>query len=116
MKVLNKEEFKEKIFDFENETEWKYKGELPCIIDFYADWCQPCKVLSPILEELEKEYEGKLELYKIDTDQESELAGMFQIMSIPSLLFVPVGDQPQMTIGLLPKEKLKEAIKEVLKI
>ncbi|HDJ32517.1 MAG TPA: thioredoxin [Bacteroidetes bacterium] len=113
---LTKETFKEKVFDFEKNTEWKYEGDVPCLIDFYADWCAPCKMVAPILEELAEEYDGKLSIYKIDTEAERELAGMFGIQSIPSLLFVPIKEQPQMAMGALPKETFKKAIKEVLKV
>jgi len=113
---LTKETFIEKIFDFENNKEWKYNGELPAIIDFYADWCQPCKVVAPILEELQKEYEGKLIVYKINTEDQQELAGIFGIRSIPSLLFIPVDDKPQMAQGAMPKDAFKKAIEDVFGI
>jgi len=111
---LTKETFKTKVFDYENNKEWKFEGELPCLIDFYADWCGPCKMVAPILDELAKEYEGKVNIYKIDTQAEQELAGMFGIQSIPSLLFIPVDGQPQMAVGALPKETMKKVIDEEL--
>ena len=114
MEHLTKETFLEKIFDYEKNKDWKFKGELPSVIDFYADWCQPCKIVSPILEELSKEYEGKINIYKVNTESETELAAAFGIRSIPSLLFIPKEGQPQMAQGALPKENLKEAIQEVL--
>ncbi|GET33279.1 hypothetical protein PbJCM13498_21420 [Prolixibacter bellariivorans] len=113
---LTKETFKEKVFNFEENKEWKFEGDTPCIIDFYADWCQPCKIVAPILEELQEEYGNKLVIYKIDTEAEQELAGMFGIQSIPSLLFVPVNEQPQMAMGALPKDTFKQAISDVLKV
>ncbi|WP_035586990.1 thioredoxin [Hippea jasoniae] len=113
---LTKETFKEKVFNYEVNQDWKYEGDLPCIIDFYADWCGPCKMVEPILNELSKEYDGKIKFYRVNTDQEQELAALFGIRSIPSLLFVPVGEQPQMAVGALPKEAFKQAIKEVLKV
>ena len=113
---LNKDTFKEKVFDFEQNKEWKYEGELPCLIDFYADWCGPCKKVGPILEELAGEYEGKLNIYKVDTEAERELAAMFRIQSIPSLLFVPIEGQPQMAMGALPKDTFEKAFKDVLKV
>jgi thioredoxin len=113
---LTEESFKNKVFNFEENKEWKFEGELPCLIDFYADWCGPCKIVGPILEELQNEYEGKINVYKIDTESERNLAGMFGIQSIPSLLFVPQNGQPQMAVGALPKESLKKAIKDVLKV
>ncbi len=114
MENLTKETFLQKVFNYEVNKEWKFEGELPCIIDFYADWCQPCKIVAPILEELSKEYEGKINIYKVDTEQEVELAGAFGIRSIPSLLFVPKDGQPQMAMGALPKESFKQAINDVL--
>jgi len=106
--------FKEKVFDFENNQDWKFEGDKPCVIDFYADWCGPCKAVTPVLEELKKEYGDKLEIYKIDTEKEQELASVFGIRSIPSLLFVPKEGEPQMAQGALPKESFKQAFKDVL--
>jgi thioredoxin len=114
MEHLTKQSFLEKVFNYEVNKEWKFEGELPCIIDFYADWCQPCKMVAPILEELAKEYEGKINIYKIDTEAEQELAGAFGIRSIPSILFCPKEGQPQMSMGALPKDSLKQAIEEIL--
>jgi thioredoxin 1 len=114
MEHLTKETFLEKVFNYEQNKEWKFEGKLPALIDFYADWCAPCKMVAPILEELSKEYEGKINIYKIDTEAEQELAGVFGIRSIPSLLFVPVDEQPQMAAGALPKESLKQAIDDIL--
>ena len=114
MEFLTKETFLEKVFNFEKNKEWKFEGELPCIIDFYADWCQPCKMVAPILEGLSEEYKGKINIYKIDTEVERELAGAFGIRSIPSILFCPKDGQPQMAQGALPKETFKEVIEDVL--
>ena len=111
---LTKETFLTKVFNYETNKEWKFEGDRPCIIDFYADWCGPCKMVAPILEELSKEYEGKLDVYKVDTEQETELASVFGIRSIPSLLFVPKEGQPQMAMGALPKESFIKAFKDVL--
>ena len=113
---LTTETFKEKIFDYENNKEWKYSGDVPCIIDFYADWCQPCKMVAPVLEELSDDYSGKVMIYKVDTEKEKELAGAFGIQSIPSLLFVPLEGMPQMAQGALPKETFEKAFKEVLAV
>ena len=113
---LTKETFKKKVFNFEQNKEWKFEGDIPCMIDFYADWCQPCKIVIPILEELAEEYKDKINIYRVDTEQEQELAGMFGIRSIPSLLFVPKDGQPQMAVGALPKNSFEKAIKEVLKV
>ncbi len=116
VEFLSEETFKQKVFDYEANKEWKFEGEVPCLIDFYADWCQPCKMVAPILEELQEEYNGKINVYKIDTEQEKQLAGMFGIQSIPSLLFVPKEGQPQMAVGALPKETFEKAIADVLKV
>jgi thioredoxin len=114
MEHLTKESFKEKVFNFETETDWKFSGELPAIIDFYADWCGPCKMVAPILEELSAEYAGKIDIYKVDTEAEEELAGVFGIQSIPSILFIPKEGEPQMMVGALPKASMKQAIEEIL--
>lgn len=114
MEKLDKKGFIEKIFDFENEKEWKYRGALPAIIDFYADWCGPCKMVAPILEKLSAEYDGKLLIFKVDTDKEQELAGAFGIQSIPSLLFVPQKGEPQMARGALGREAFDKAIADIL--
>jgi len=95
MEHLNKDTFRTKVFDFEANKDWKFSGELPCIIDFYADWCGPCKMVAPILEDLSREYAGKVNMYKVDTEQEQELAAMFGIRSIPSILFVPGRASPR---------------------
>jgi thioredoxin len=114
MEHLTKETFQAKVFNYEKNKDWKFEGELPCIIDFYADWCQPCKIVAPILEELSKEYEGKINIYKVNTEEETELAAAFGIRSIPSILFCPMDVQPQMAQGALPKETLIQAINDVL--
>jgi len=112
---LTKAEFLSKVANYEvNPTEWKYVGDKPCIIDFYAAWCGPCKTIAPILEDLAKEYEGQIYIYKIDTEAEQELAGAFGIRSIPSILFCPMNGTPQMAQGAMPKDAFKKAIEEVL--
>ncbi len=113
---LTDETFKEKVFNYEASKEWKFEGEIPAIIDFYADWCAPCKTIAPILEELQAEYGEKLNIYKVNTEEQKELAGVFGIQSIPSLLFIPKEGQPQMAMGALPKETFKQAITEVLSV
>ena len=110
---LTKETFKEKVFDYEKNKEWVFKGENPCIIDFYANWCGPCKIVAPILEELSEEYSYKVDIYKINTEDEQELAALFGISSIPSILFVPKDDKPQMSLGALPKDTFHQLIKEI---
>ena len=114
MEHLTKQSFLEKVFNYEENKEWKFEGDKPCLIDFYADWCGPCKALSPVLDELDKEFEGKINIYKIDTEEEQELSAAFGIRSIPSLLFVPMNGQPQMAQGALPKDALAQAINSVL--
>ena len=114
MEHLTLETFKQKVFDFENGKDWKFEGELPALIDFYADWCGPCKMVAPILEELSEEYDGKIDIYKVDTESEQELASLFGIRSIPSLLFIPKDEKPQMAQGALPKDAMKDAIENLL--
>lgn len=113
---LTKETFLEKVFNFEENKEWKFEGDKPAIIDFYADWCGPCKMVAPIMEELATEYDGKIDVYKINTDEQQELAGAFGIQSIPSILFIPMDEQPQMAAGALPKETFEKVITDVLKV
>jgi thioredoxin 1 len=116
MESLTKEGFLKKVFNFEENKEWKFEGQLPCIIDFYADWCAPCKMVEPVLDELAQEYEGRIDIYRIDTGSEQELAAAFGIRSIPSILFVPKDGKPQMAVGALPKEAIKDGIRAVLHI
>ncbi|HHX31700.1 MAG: thioredoxin [Bacteroidales bacterium] len=112
---LTRAEFLTKVANFEETPDkWVYLGDKPAIIDFYADWCGPCKMIAPILEELAAEYEGQIYIYKVDTEAEQQLAGEFGIRSIPSILFVPMGEDPQMAQGALPKDAFKQAIEEVL--
>lgn len=112
---LTRADFLSKVANYEDSPEnWVYLGDKPCIIDFYADWCGPCKVVAPILEELAAEYEGQIYIYKVDTEAEQQLAADFGIRSIPTLLFCPVGENPQMAQGALPKDAFKQAISEIL--
>ena len=113
---LTKATFLEKVFNFEESQEWKFKGDKPALIDFYADWCGPCNMLAPILEQLSEEYGDKIDIYKIDTEAEQELSAAFGIRSIPSMLFCPMGEQPQIANGALPKQQLEQIIKDVLKV
>ncbi len=113
---LTVETFKSKVFNYGENKEWKFEGNKPCLIDFYADWCGPCKMVAPVLEELQKEYGDKLDIYKVNTEEQQELAAVFGVQSIPSLLFVPMDAQPQMAQGALPKETFEKAIEDVLKV
>lgn len=115
MELLNVETFKSKVFDYTQGGEFKFSGERPAIIDFYADWCGPCKMLAPIFEKVAAEYDGKVDFFKIDTEAQPELASLFQVTSIPSILFIPQDDKPQMAQGALPEASLKQAIEDVLK-
>ena len=110
---LTKETFKEKIFDYEKNKQWAYKGKNPCIIDFYAKWCGPCRIVEPILEELSEEYIYKMDVFKVNTEEERELAAVFGVQSIPTILFIPKDDKPQMSLGALPKDTFRQLIKEI---
>ena len=111
---LTSETFKQKVFNYETNKEWKFEGDKPCVIDFYADWCSPCKMVAPILKELGKEYEGKINIYKVDTEDQQEIASVFGIRSIPSILFIPKQGQPKMSAGAMPKESFVKAFDEIL--
>jgi thioredoxin len=112
---LTTDMFQKEVWDYKkNPDQWVFKGDLPCIIDFYADWCRPCKMVAPIMEELAQEYKGKVRIYKINTDQEKELASVFNIRSIPAVLFIPKDGKPQMSVGALPKPTFVQAINDVL--
>lgn len=115
-KHLTKQEFLEKVYNYEQNKEWKFEGDKPALIDFYADWCGPCKMIAPIIEELAEEYKGQIDIYKVDTEKEQELAAAFGIRSIPSLLFIPLNEKPQMAMGALGKAHLEQSFKDVLKI
>jgi len=111
---LTKETFISKVFNYETNKEWKFEGDKPAIIDFYADWCGPCKIVAPILEELALDFDGKIDIYKVNTEEEQELASVFGIRSIPSILFIPSDGPPQMAMGALPKDTFIKAFKDVL--
>ena len=111
---MTTQDFKDKIFNYDQEKEWNYKGPLPAIIDFYADWCGPCKMVAPVLEELSEEFKDQLVIYKVDTEAEQELAGVFGIQSIPTFLFLPVEADPMMQPGALPKKVFRQIIEEKL--
>lgn len=111
---LSDDGFKKMIFNYEINKEWKFEGKKPAIIDFYADWCAPCRQLSPIVEEIAREYEGKIDVFKVDTEKETNLAQKLGITGLPTLLFIPAKGKPQIAMGALPKEDLVNAINEIL--
>ena len=111
---LTKESFDQKFKGFDGSKEWKFNGEKPAIVDFYATWCGPCKTVAPVLEELAKEYSGKVEIYKVDTDEEMRLAVLFGVRSVPTFVFFPVGKAPIVTTGAMPKGMFEKTIKEKL--
>jgi len=112
---LTTESFKKLVWDYDKyPKDWKFKGDLPCLVDFYADWCRPCKMVAPIMEELAKEYKGKIRIYKVNTDEQRELSGIFQIRSIPTMLFVPKSGQPQLSVGALTKDAYVKVINSIL--
>jgi thioredoxin 1 len=111
---LNAQGFKDKVFNYETGQEWKFQGDRAAVIDFYADWCGPCKSIAPILEELSEHYKDQLVIYKIDTDKEIELSSLFGIQSIPTLLFIPLNGNPMIQKGALPKNVLQQIIEERL--
>ncbi|WP_430814987.1 thioredoxin [Carboxylicivirga sp. RSCT41] len=113
---LDAASFKEKVFNYETNKEWKYEGEVPAILDFYADWCGPCKMLSPVLDKIQKEYNGKVQIYKIDTDDEKELAATFGIRSLPTIVFVPLKGDPQAAMGYRSQSDLETMISEILQV
>lgn len=113
---LTKELFDKKIENFSNNPDWKFKGENPIILDFYAPWCGPCKAIAPILEDLAKEYGDKIEIYKVDIDNEIELPNMFSIRGVPTLAFFPVGESCFTRVGAIPKAVFEKIINEQLKI
>ena len=113
---LDGEEFKRRVFDWANQEEWKYEGSMPAIVDFYAEWCGPCKALGPVLEELSGKYQGKMSVFKVDIDKEPELASVFGVQSVPTLLFIPQEGRPSMALGALPKPQLEKVIGDVLKV
>ncbi len=113
---LNKDKFKKLVFNYDVNDKWEYEGNVPAIIDFYADWCKPCKMVAPTLEELQKEYNGKIQIYKVNTQFEKELASVFGISGIPAFLFVPAKGEPSMATGAMPKASFEKYIKEYLKV
>ncbi|MGZ3879914.1 MAG: thioredoxin [Flavisolibacter sp.] len=111
---LDTQGFKDKIFNYETEQEWKFRGDKAAVIDFYADWCGPCKAVAPVLEELSEQYKNEVVIYKVDTDKETDLSSLFGIQSIPTLLFIPVKGNPMVQKGALPKNILQQVIEERL--
>jgi len=115
VKHLTYKEFKKKVWDFEKDpSTFKYKGKLPAIVDFYADWCGPCRRVAPIMEKLAEEYDGKLLIYKINVDQEKQLASVFQVRSIPTILFIPMEGQPILQVGAMSEEEYRKVVVEQL--
>ena len=113
---LTKDAFVTKVYDYEKNSEWKFEGEVPTIIDFWAEWCGPCKMISPVLDEIAKQYDGKLNVYKVNVDEEVDVASAFGIQSIPSLLFIPMNEKPRLAVGALPKANILKLVKDVLKV
>ncbi|AHH09886.1 Thioredoxin [Borrelia parkeri SLO] len=113
---LTKQEFIDKVFDYKNNKEWDFKGKKPAIIDFYADWCGPCKMLAPIYDELSKEYGDRIDFYKINTDKEQEISMALGVQSLPTIIFVPVGEKPKVSVGFIQKDSFEDAIKDLFKV
>ncbi|TLX70438.1 thioredoxin [Labilibacter sediminis] len=113
---LNKDTFKELVFNYETNKEWKYNGNVPAILDFYADWCGPCRQVAPILDQLQKEYDGKIQVFKVNTDKEKELASVFGIRSLPTIVFIPLNGEPQAAMGFRPKADMEKMVTEILKV
>ena len=116
METLNIETFKAKIFDFQKNKEWKFNGSRPAIIDFYADWCAPCRALAPVLEEVAQQYSGQVDVFKVNTETDPELAALFEVRGIPAILFIPTNGEPAMSSGFMPLESFQTAISELFNI
>lgn len=111
---LTKGGFLRRVADFENNPQWEFLGTKPAVLDFYAPWCGPCKMLSPVIDELADEYQGKIDIYKINVDEEQELAEIFGIRTIPTLIFIPMQGDPQRSFGAKPKAELKKVLDAML--
>ena len=117
MEILTKEAFKEKVFNYEKGDQgWAFEGARPAIVDFYADWCGPCRAVAPVLDQISKEYEGRVDVYKVNTDKEPEIAQAFGVSSIPTILFIPTEGQPQVSQGAMPKNSFVQAISDIFRI
>ncbi len=116
MEYLNIATFKTKVFDFEKSQTWQFNGQRPAIIDFYADWCAPCRALAPVLDEVSRDYAGKVDIYKVNTETEPELAALFDVRGIPAVLFIPKSGEPAMSSGFMPKESFVKAINDLFGI
>lgn len=114
VQYLTTAQFKEKVFDYSKNREWKFAGKRPAVIDFYTTWCGPCKRLAPIMETLSEKYKGKVTFYKADTERERELASLFNITSIPQVLYIPMNGKPQILVGLYPQEQIEEIVEQFL--
>ena len=114
VRYLTTSQFSERVFDYKNNKDWKFKGDKPCVIDFYTTWCGPCKRLAPIMEELSQTYCDRVVFYKVDTERERELAYLFGINSIPQVLYIPMEGKPMLLQGLYPKENIVQIIDEFL--
>lgn len=112
--LLNKRAFKERIYDYTYSKDWDYKGEMPAVIDFYADWCKPCKVVAPIIQQLSEEYDGRVNFYKLNTEKDPEVAKVFGISSIPTILFIAPGGKPFMVRGAQPKFMLRKNVEKII--
>ncbi|BCR20674.1 thioredoxin [Borrelia miyamotoi] len=113
---LTKQEFIDRVFDYQNNKEWSFKGSKPAVIDFYADWCGPCKMLAPIYDELSKKYGDKIDFYKVNTDKEHEVSMALGVQSLPTILFIPIGQKPKLSVGFIQKDSFEETMKDLFKI
>lgn len=114
VQYITQDQFRDRIFDYKRELDWNFKGDMPCIVDFYTTWCGPCKRLAPIMEELSQTYCDQVKFYKVDTERERELAYVFGIQSIPQVLYIPMEGKPVLLKGLYPKEEIIKIIDDLL--